>query len=761
MARSSRWGPRLEAIALARYNPNGSLDTSFSGDGRQITDFESFAEANAAALQPDGKIVVAGSGFGGSSQDFMLARYNPNGSLDTSFSGDGKQTTDFGTPEVSVADDAHAVAIESGGKIVVAGSTGTLTATNFALARYNPNGSLDTSFSGDGKQITGFGAGTNDRANGVALQADGKIVAAGSTSSFGGSDFALARYNPNGSLDTTFSGDGKQTTDFGDVDGANAVAVQGNNRIVAAGGGGGGDDFALARYNPNGSLDTSFSGDGKQTTDFGGFNEANGVALQSDAKIVAVGRGGANDDFALARYNPNGSLDTTFSGDGKQTTDFGGFDEANAVAIQGDGKIVAVGSTDFSDFALARYNANGSLDTTFSGDGKQTTSFPGFDQAKGLAIQGDGKIIAVGGTGDDDPSGAVDFALARYNPNGSLDTTFSGDGRQTTDFGQFEEASGVALQGDGKVVVVGRTAAAATSPSPTSRSPVTTPTARSTRASRATASRPRPSDRTAATTSTPRLPWRSRATARSSWRGTASTAPSTTSPSPAITPTARSTPPSQATASRRAPSRAGRPAWRSRATARSSWLALDDSDFVLARYNSNGLPDTSFSGDGEQTTDFGGADGANGVGLQASGKIVAVGFTRQRLRARPLQPERLARHHLLGRRQADHRLRGLRSRERGGAQEHRQDHRGRRRWGQRRLRDRPLQPGGLARHELLGDGKQTTDFGAGGSTRTPSRSKATGTSSRQETPSAPTEPGTSRSLATRGVEATFSAWRPA
>ncbi len=212
-------GSTFGSIALARYNPDGTLDTSFSGDGRQITNFESSAEANAAALQPDGKIVVVGSGFGGSSQDFMLARYNPNGSLDTTFSGDGTQTTDFGTPEVSVADDAHAVAIESGGKIVVTGSTGTLTASNFALARYNPNGSLDTSFSGDGKQITGFGAETNDQANGVALQGDGKIVVAGSTSSFGGSDFALARYNPNGSLDTSFSGDGKQTTDFGGSDG--------------------------------------------------------------------------------------------------------------------------------------------------------------------------------------------------------------------------------------------------------------------------------------------------------------------------------------------------------------------------------------------------------------------------------------------------------------------------------------------------------------------------------------------------------------
>jgi uncharacterized delta-60 repeat protein len=214
-----------------------------------------------------------------------------------------------------------------------------------------------------------------------------------------------------GDLDLTFSGDGKQRTDFGFGDSrAAAIARQPDGKIVAVGADRG--DLALARYNPNGSLDTSFSGDGKQTTDFGGCCDgANGVALQDDGKIVVVGGGG----FALARYNPNGSLDTSFSGDGKQTTSFTAVDVANGVTIQGDGKIVAVGRAgDFgvTDFALARYNPNGSLDTSFSGDGRQTTDFGGDDGANGVAIQGDGKIVAAGvGPG---PNGTNDFALARY-----------------------------------------------------------------------------------------------------------------------------------------------------------------------------------------------------------------------------------------------------------------------------------------------------------------------------------------------------------
>jgi uncharacterized delta-60 repeat protein len=419
---------------LARYNPNGSLDTTFSGDGKQRTDFG----AAAVAIQGNGKIVVLGGG--------TLARFNPNGSLDTTFSGDGEQTTGFGI--------GSGVAIQGDGKIVVAGGSLNGSDFDFALARYNPNGSLDTTFSGDGKQTTTFGGGL-DQANGVAIQANGRIVAAGVASGGAtGKDFALARYNPSGSLDPSFSGDGKQRTDFGFAadDQASGVVLQAGGKIVAAGSAGGGatgGDFALARYNPNGLLDTSFSADGKRRTDFGGYEEAHGVTLQGDGRLVVVGYGAG---LALARYNPNGSLDTTFSGDGKQTGD-GDFGAGTGVAIQPFGKIVVVGD---GGFALARYNLNGSLDTSFSGDGNQRTSFPGFDEATGVALQGDGKIVAAGGTGDNYQE-SVDFALARYNPNGSLDTSFSGDGRRTTNFGNWEEASGVALQADGKIVVVGRT----------------------------------------------------------------------------------------------------------------------------------------------------------------------------------------------------------------------------------------------------------------------------------------------------------------
>jgi uncharacterized delta-60 repeat protein len=362
------------------------------------------------ALQAGGKIVAVGHGLG----DFALARYNPNGSLDPSFSGDGRQRNNFGG-----SDQANGVALQAGGKIVAVGGGGAGGTADFALARYNPNGSLDPSFSGDGRQTTDFVS--QDEASGVVLQADGKIVVAGDGGGGGTGDFALARYNPDGSLDTSFSGDGRQTTDFGGSDFLSGVALQADGKIVAVGGGGVGGTagFALARYNPDGSLDTSFSGDGRQTTDFGDFDQAKGVALQGDGKIVAIGEVGvgAPGDFAVARYNPDGSLDTSFSGDGRQTTDFGGSDQANGVALQGDGKIVAVGqggpggTNDFA-LALARYNLDGSLDTSFSGDGKQTTDFGGYDEAHGVAVQGDGRIVAVGfGRGLD---GTSDFALARY-----------------------------------------------------------------------------------------------------------------------------------------------------------------------------------------------------------------------------------------------------------------------------------------------------------------------------------------------------------
>ncbi len=580
--------------------------------------------------------------------NFALARYNPNGTLDTSFSGDGKQTTDFGG-----VDEANGVAIRADGKIVAVGDTeSSATGGDFAIARYNPSGALDPSFSGDGKQTT---AGVHFfEANGVAIQSDDKIVAVGGA-------FALARYNPNGSLDTSFSGDGKRVADFNGS--ANAVTVQANGKIVAVGGsessGSASDDFALARYNPNGTLDTSFSGDGKQTTDFGGEDEANGVAIQEDGKIIVVGAAGTRHNgigFALARYNPNGTLDTSFSGDGKQTTEFdlGSGQVANAVVVQDDGKIVVVGNAFgpmFSeDFAIARYNPNGSLDTSFSGDGKQTASFLTTAEANGVAIQGDGKIVVVG-TGVDNINGGSEGAIVRYNPNGTLDTSFSGDGTQTTDFGLGEgaQATGVAIQGDGKIVIVG-----------------------------------------------------------------------------------------------------------------SAGADSNSQDFALARYNPDGSLDTSFSGDGTQTTDLGGSDEAAEVALQGDGKIVAVGEAEPGTSGDDFalaryNPERVARHELLRRRQADDRLRvrGRRRGERRGGPGRRQDRRGwrRQRGGhRRRLCPRPLQPRRLARHDLLRR-RQTEDQLRG--RRRGERSGAPGWtagSSRSGVASVSTKPATSRSPATWGAE---------
>jgi uncharacterized delta-60 repeat protein len=406
-------------LALHAAAAPGDLDPTFDVDGKVTTDFGGGDGAFGIALQADRKIVAVGQ----ADQDFGLARYNPNGSLDLSFDGDGKVTTNF-----LAGDEGRAVGIQGDGKIVVAGST-FLSAGNrhFAVARYNVDGSLDTSFSEDGKVITDFRS-SDDVAYGLAIQTDGKVIVAGYavTESL---DFALARYNADGSLDTSFDGDGRATTRFPSGDArAAAVALQADGRIVAAGHtrlAAAGSDFAVARYNRDGSLDTTFDGDGKATTDFNSSVDiGDALAIQGDGKIAVGGTASLSDqlDFALARYNTDGSLDSTFDGDGKVTTDFrSGNDRAFGIALQRDGKIVAAGCAGGhcgddspNDFALARYKLDGSLDTIFGGgDGKVTTDFSSdTDRAHAVAIQSDGKILAAGIARP--AASAGDFALARY-----------------------------------------------------------------------------------------------------------------------------------------------------------------------------------------------------------------------------------------------------------------------------------------------------------------------------------------------------------
>ncbi len=384
----------------------GALDTTFDTDGIVTTSITSGGDiATGVAVQADGRIVAVGNAYALSNTDadFTVTRYLSNGSLDTSFGTAGIVTTSIG----SGFDEAFDVAIQGDGKIVVAGRTNSSGTYQFAVARYNVNGSLDTSFDGDGIATTSVG-GIQDIGTSLALSADGKIVVAGWSLNGSNQDFALVRFNSDGSLDSTLDGDGKVTSDFGSSESASDVEIQADGRIVLAGFGGVG--FLLARYNPDGTLDSTFDGDGVAQTAseiFGGAADA--IEIQADGKIVAAGAtfNGVDSDFAVARYNVDGTLDPSFGGDGVVVTGgLGPNETASAVAIQDDGRIVVGGvfrdasSGNEQDFMLVRYDSNGSLDPTFDGDGQVFTTIsiqPDF--LRDIAIQADGKIVAVGGDG--------------------------------------------------------------------------------------------------------------------------------------------------------------------------------------------------------------------------------------------------------------------------------------------------------------------------------------------------------------------------
>ncbi len=387
---------------------------------------------------------------------FTSAAYAQAGALDTSFGGDGRVTTNL----TSGRDYAVGLIIQADGKLVAAGRAGGR-GGRFALVRYLADGTLDATFGGDGKVFTNFTA-RFDGAFDLEIQADGKLVAAGMAGGY--SRFALARYNSDGTLDTSFGGDGKVTTNFtAGADFAFGVAIQTDGKIVAVGrAGGSGGRVAVARYNVDGTLDTSFSGDGKATTNFtAGEDTVDHVAIQSDGRIIVAGTAGYfsnNARFALVRYDTDGTRDATFSGDGKLTTNLtSGFDGAFAVAIQPlDQKIVATGQAGLN-LAVLRYDPDGTLDSTFSGDGKATTSFTrGLDYADDVALAADGKIIVAGAANffGANPK----FAVARYNGDGTLDATFGGgDGKVTTDFTSvWDGAYDVEIQAtDGNIVAAG------------------------------------------------------------------------------------------------------------------------------------------------------------------------------------------------------------------------------------------------------------------------------------------------------------------
>jgi uncharacterized delta-60 repeat protein len=394
----------------------GALDTDFDVDGKVATDAGDDEEANAVAMQASGKYVVAGRRGGAGTGDFVLTRYERDGSLDRDFGTNGRVVTDLGGD-----DDAQAIALYPTthptlkDRIVVAGTT---TGGSLALAQYTIDGAPDNSFSGDGKLTSASMVDARAVAiSNFTVLVGGRVETGGPA----GSDFAVAKYTSNGNVDASWDGDGKAVTDFGPNDAVHALLDTAGGILAA---GTNGSDFALARYQAfggtPGSLDTTFDGDGKVTTDFGDTDSAHALDTEHNlggqqvTGILAAGRSGS--DFAVARYSSSGALSASFDGDGKVTTPFTGGGEAHAVWVQNDPLVSSrltvlvagrAGTGAGSEFALARYTQTGALDSAFGTAGKVTTSLGPNSDARGMVVDERGRVVVTGGTD-------VDIATAAY-----------------------------------------------------------------------------------------------------------------------------------------------------------------------------------------------------------------------------------------------------------------------------------------------------------------------------------------------------------
>ncbi len=393
---------QLTAVFLMTCLPNFTfaqyLDNTFGTGGQVNTSLGSFGNmCNSVVIQGDQKIVFGGStkSSGFSDFAFAIARCNSDGTLDNTFGTGGKVVT-----PVEPGSEGNSVAIQSDGKIVLGGSSGWF----INLVRYNSDGSLDTAFGTGGKVITDIDGYYNEKCKSVAIQSDGKILLGG-YGQHNSSDvpyFILVRYNTNGTLDTSFGTDGKV---IGRIGYGRSLLIQDDGKILL--GGGSNFTFALVRYNTDGSLDNTFGSGGEVITTVGSSSEGNSLGIQSDGKIVLGGY--ADNNFALVRYNIDGSLDNTFGLDGKVTTVMGNYSAGKSIGIQNDGKIVLGGYAE-ADFALVRYNSDGTLDNTFGNGGKIITPIGVvYNPGNSLDIQNDGKIVM----GGDAYNG--DMALVRYS----------------------------------------------------------------------------------------------------------------------------------------------------------------------------------------------------------------------------------------------------------------------------------------------------------------------------------------------------------
>jgi uncharacterized delta-60 repeat protein len=384
------------------------------------------------------------------------------GDLDPTFGG-GTLVKDI----AKANDFAFAVAVQADQKVLVAGRADCgATGSNFAVQRYNTDGTLDSSFGNAGTVLTDMGS-SFDSAYSIAIQADGKIVVGGETTgATTGTDFALVRYNADGSIDTTFGVNGRVDTDFsGDTDQLASIAITSDGHVVAAGWSmlNGLPQFAAARYMSTGALDSTFGAGGLSVNEFAaGYGQAKSMAVMSDGSVVVAGIGvdfsSFGTDYLAMKLTPAGVLDSNFGSGGFAVVDLGGDSEtAYAVAVQSDGKVVLAGesydsNTGRDDFGVARLTNSGLMDSSFGANGVAFADFGNdFDQASSVAVQLDGKIV-VGGIAT--VGGKSEFGVARFTSAGVLDSSFKG-GQVTVAIGSEASASAMAIDGQGRVVLSG------------------------------------------------------------------------------------------------------------------------------------------------------------------------------------------------------------------------------------------------------------------------------------------------------------------
>lgn len=450
-----RFMPTLEALEDRTLLHAGALDPTFGSGGILLGKFGGNTSAAAVAVQGDGKVLVAGSSSGIDTSDLLVARYTAEGRPDATF-GQGGQVFLHPSLGAETFASASGLALLPDGKILVAGTASSVNhPALFLLARLDADGSPDTTFGKDGIVLTSFGNGNSNfrvdaSASSLALQSNGKVVVAGSaTFTWEGrvpppsgftlyTDFAVARYNANGSLDKTFGSGGEVLTSFGatapghGTDQASGVALQGDGKIVVVGTAIGEAPFppnssnsqiALARYNSDGSLDPTFGSRGlvRTTVDHAKQSAAAGVALTPTGQIVVAGSAGGR--FALARYTTHGKLDTTFGSGGTVSTAIPGTQSSSAAGVVlSQGQIIVAGTAEEAGnhqvFALARYTARGKLDGRFGTGGIVLTEIGKGASADAIALQGDGKVLVAGSAWT---SGGLRLAAARYLGDPALD----------------------------------------------------------------------------------------------------------------------------------------------------------------------------------------------------------------------------------------------------------------------------------------------------------------------------------------------------